>query len=120
MIEVQLVPLGVKTANGTGEAYEISNAQNRVFLISLSILRTLEQQALEIVLEWSADGAAWGRMAVMPQRFYEGSSEMALDLRKLSEVKWVRARWELERWGRWGPQLSCDFGVRLSEIPAQS
>lgn len=118
MLDVWLVPSGMKTAGGSGEGFDIGGAQNRVFTFSLKVSSVLEQQALEVVLEWSPDGQSWGRMAAMPQQFYEGESESVLDLRKLPEVQWVRARWELERWGRGGSEVACDFSVRMRELPA--
>jgi len=120
MIDLQLVPKSGFTENGNGAAFEISAATNRVFLISLEVARILEQEAIEVALEWSSDGAAWGQMAVLPQLFYPGATELALDLRKLPEVRWVRARWKLERWGRGGSNLECEFGVTLREMAAES
>ena len=119
MIELQLVPKSLSTSNGNGTAFEISAAENRVFLVSVEITWTQEQQALEVTLEWSADGAAWGQMAVLPQQFYSGVAELALDLRKLPEVRWVRARWKLERWGRGSTTVECEFCVSLRELAAE-
>jgi len=120
MIDVQIVPKSVTNTSGAGEAFEIAGAANRVFLVTAEMTRTLEQQSLEVALEWSTDGAAWGRMAVLPQQFYPGSAELALDLTRLPEVKWVRARWELGRWGRGSTQLECEFSVRMRELSADA
>ena len=120
MIDVQLVPKSLVSANGNGAPVEIAAVTNRVFLVTVEMTRTLEQQALEVALEWSADGAAWGQMAVLPQQFYPGDAELALDLRKLPEVRWVRARWKLERWGRGSTDVQCEFSVSLRELATET
>jgi hypothetical protein len=114
--EIELVPAGtVAEASGEGAAFEVSPAGPRMFVAHLGITQTLEQESLELSLWGSADGQTWGTMPLLkfPQRFYTGESRMALDLTARPEVKYVRARWELNRWGRGRPQPRFRFGVTL-------
>jgi len=41
-----------------------------------------------------------------------------LDLTAHPDVKFVRAHWEVARWGRGGETPMFEFSVRLKEIPA--
>jgi hypothetical protein len=56
----------------------------------------------------------------MPQRFYRGETRQILDLTSKPEVKFLRAKWELTRWGRGAPHPVFVLGFNLSEIPAFS
>ncbi|HXE74054.1 MAG TPA: hypothetical protein VNN18_00260 [Candidatus Xenobia bacterium] len=112
--ELQLVPTGtVAEKSGEGDAFEISATGPRLFLIQMDITETVEQESLELSIWGSADGQNWGTMPLVkfPQRFYRGSTRMALDLTQRPEVKFIRARWELNRWGRGRPQPRFRFGV---------
>ena len=56
-------------------------------------------------------------MVAFPQKFYCGQSPLLLDL-TAPDVKFVRAHWEVARWGRGTETPMFEFGVRLKEIPA--
>jgi hypothetical protein len=45
---------------------------------------------------------------------------MVLDLSHRPEVKFIRAHWELNRWGRGAPLPMFVAGLELSEIPSMS
>ncbi len=107
------------TAKGDGPAVEISAAANRVFLLSLDIRDVVEQESLDISIFGSADGATWGDkpVATFPQKFYRGQHPLLLDLTGNPDVKFVRAHWEVNRWGRGSekPQFVLDLALR--EVP---
>ncbi len=112
--ELQLVPGGtVVEANGEGDAFEISSTGPRVFLVQMDISETVEQESLDLAIWGSADGTNWGTMPLVkfPQRFYRGSTRMALDLTQNPEVRFIRARWQVNRWGRGRPAARFAFGV---------
>lgn len=112
--ELQLVPpTTVAEANGEGDAFEVSSTGPRVFLVQMDITETVEQESLDLSLWGSADGQNWGTMPLVkfPQRFYRGSTRMALDLTQNPEVRFIRARWQVNRWGRGRPQARFGFGV---------
>jgi hypothetical protein len=92
-----------------------------VFLVTLEITRIIEQESLDVSIQGSGDGAAWGAkpVAEFPQKFYSGQSPMLLDLTAHPDVKFVRAHWEVARWGRGVETPMFEFGVRLKEIPTQ-
>jgi hypothetical protein len=110
----------VVNAKGDGPAVDVSSATGRVFLLTLEITKIIEQESLEVSIHGSADGAEWGAKAVVafPQKFYCGQSPLLLDLTAHPDVKFVRAHWEVGRWGRGTETPMFEFGVKLKEIPA--
>ena len=122
MIDTFLVPeKTLVSAKGDGTAVEVSSAVNRVFLLSLEITKIIEQESLEVSLYGSVDGATWSAKPIVsfPQKFYCEQSPMLLDLKAHPDVKWVRAHWEVARWGRGTETPMFEFSVRLKEVPAE-
>ena len=121
MLDTFLIPeKTVVTAKGDGSAADVSGAAGRVFLLTLEITRIIEQESLEVSIIGSADGATWGAKPVVsfPQKFYCGQTPLLLDLTAHRDVKFVKAHWEVARWGRGVETPMFEFGVRLKEIPA--
>jgi hypothetical protein len=119
--EAVLVPPGtVAASKGDGAAVAVSSAANRVFLITLSITRIIEQESLDVTIYGSPDGATWEAksIAAFPQKFYAEETPMLLDLTSHPEVKFVRAHWEVARWGRGTETPMFEFGVTMREVPA--
>jgi hypothetical protein len=111
----------VVSVKGDGPTVDLSAAGGRVFLLTLDITKIIEQESLEVSIHGSVDGAAWGAkpVAALPQKFYCGQSPLLLDLTAHPEVKFVRAHWEVARWGRGTETPMFEFGVSLKEIPPE-
>ena len=109
-----------RSAKGDGPTVDVSGAAGRVFLLTLEITKIIEQESLEVSISGSADGVAWGAKPVVafPQKFYCGQAPLLLDLTAHPDVKFVRAHWEVARWGRGVETPMFEFDVRLKEIPA--
>jgi len=120
MVDTFLVPEATTvTAKGDGAAADISGASNRVFLLTLNITRIVEQQSLDVSILGSADGNTWAPkpLAVFPQKFYRGQHPLLLDLTQQRDMKFLRAHWEVGRWGR-GPETPMfEFHVTAKEVP---
>ena len=117
-----LVPANtVASVKGDGAGVDISGASHRVFLVTLTITKIIEQESFDLSIYGSADGAAWGAksIAAFPQKFYCGEWPLLLDLTAHPEVKFVRAHWEMARWGRGTETPMFEFGVTLKEVPAE-
>jgi hypothetical protein len=122
MIEAALVPeKTVVTAKGDGSAVDVSAAAGHAFLFTLDITRIIEQESLDISISGSADGTAWDAkpVATFPQKFYCGQYPFLLDLADHPNVKFLRAHWEVARWGRGTETPVFEFGLTLKEIPSQ-
>jgi hypothetical protein len=120
-MEFDLVPTGTKvTASGEGAPVDISGSATRTFLVQMHITEVIEQESLDLAIWGSADGQNWGQMPILklPQRFYRGETRMLLDLTVKPEVKSIRARWVLNRWGRVAPMPMFVFGVHAAEAAA--
>ena len=116
-----LVPAGtVVSAKGDGASIDVSGATNRVFLVTLAVTKIIEQESLDLSVYGSADGVTWGAksLAAFPQKFYCGESPLLLDLTTHLDVKFVRAHWEVARWGRGVETPMFEFGATMKEVPA--
>ncbi len=122
MIDTALVAeKTIVTAKGDSAAVDVSRAGQRNFLLTLDITRIIEQESLEISIVGSADGATWEAKPVVtfPQEFYCGQYPLLLELSAHPNVKFIRAHWEVARWGRGTTTPMFEFGLRLREIPAE-
>jgi hypothetical protein len=111
----------VASAKDDGPSVDVSGASNRVFLVTLAITKIIEQESLDLSIYGSADGATWGAksIAAFPQKFYCGEWPLLLDLTAHQDVKFVRAHWDVARWGRGTETPMFEFGVSLKEVPAE-
>jgi len=120
-MEFDLIPAWTRlTSNGDGESRDIGASQTRTFLCSMIITGQLEQESVDISIWGSANGQDWGKFPLlkMPQRFYRGETRQVLDLSLTPDVRFIRAKWELTRWGRVAPHPQFVLGFYLSEVPA--
>ena len=122
MLQSVLVPEDtLATGKGDGALVDLSGASERTFLLILTIKNIIEQESLELSIFGSADGVTWATkpIASFPQKFYRGEYSFILDLRAHPDVKFVRARWDVARWGRGMETPMFEFGVNLKEIPEE-
>jgi len=120
MIDSLLVPeKTVVNAKGDGPGVDVSSAASRVFLLSLNITGIVEQESLDVGIYGSADGVTWGPKPVtnFPQKFYHAQHPLLLDLTGHPEVKFLRAHWEVSRWGRGSETPMFEFNVTIKEVP---
>jgi len=123
MFDVFLVPeKTIVTAKGDSTALDLGAASSKVFLATLSITEVVEQESLEITLFTSPDGATWDTkpVASFPQRFYAGEYPLLVDLSSAEGAKFLRAHWEVNRWGRGPTAAKFEFGLRLREVSREA
>ena len=108
--------------NGDGASFDISGSASRTFLCLLTVHDQLEQESLDVSIFGSADGENWTKKPLLklPQQFYRGTTKMVLDLSFRPEIKFLRAHWDLNRWGRVAPTPMFVAGLELMEIPPMS
>jgi hypothetical protein len=120
MLDSHLLPPGtVITAKGEGVPLDISAASGKTLLLTLKISEIVEQEALDVSVWGSADGVTWDAkpLAAFPQKFYAGEHPLLLDLSQLPEVKFLRARWDVNRWGRGTETPMFKVAVSVKEVP---
>jgi hypothetical protein len=122
MIDSFLVPeKTVVNAKGDGPAVDVSGAASRVFLLSLNITGIVEQESLDVSIQGSADGTTWSPKPVtnFPQKFYQAQHPLLLDITGQANVKFLRAHWEVSRWGRGSETPMFEFHVTVKEVPSE-
>jgi hypothetical protein len=108
------------TEKGDSPAIEIAGA-GRVLLVTLDITGVVEQEAFDLMIFGSTDGQAWIPKPILqfPQQFYVSQTPRLLDLRSAPEIKFLRAHWEVNRWGRGSERPRFELQVTLKEVPAE-
>jgi len=122
-LELALIPSGTKLeTNGNGGPINVSASETRTFLCRLAVTDQIEQESLDVSIWGSTDGNDFGKKPLLklPQQFYRGTTKMVLDISLRSEVTFLRAKWELNRWGRVSPTPMFVAELRLEEIPPMS
>jgi hypothetical protein len=120
---LQLIPENTRMeTSADGAAFDISASATRTFLCRLTVTDQIEQESLDVSIWGSTDGETWTKKPLLklPQQFYRGTTKMILDLSLRPETKFIRARWDLNRWGRVAPTPMFVAGLELAEVPPMS
>ena len=109
------------TANGDSRPLEVSPAESRIFLLTLSVTAVVEQESIELSVFTSEDGGKWEAkpVAVMPQKFYVGEYPLLVDLTDLSNARFLRVHWDVNRWGRGATIPQFEIAIRVREVPRE-
>ena len=97
-----LLPETTVREAGAGPEISLGNQQGETLILTLGITRIVEQESLDLSVWGSADGSDWGARPLLsfPQKFYCGTYQMAIDLSQHPDVKYLQARWQVNRWGK--------------------
>ena len=103
--------------SGAGAALELGPLAGKTLLLVLRVDEVVEQESLHVSVWGSADGRNWGTQALFwfPQKFYKGLTPAALDLEKRTDVKFLQARWETNRWGRGVPRPRFRMALEVEQ-----
>lgn len=106
-----LLPECVARENGAGAEIALGSDRGKALTLTLEITRIVEQESLEISVWGSSDRQDWRILQIFPQKFYCGTYSQFLDLSRHFDVRYLRAEWKMNRWGRETLPL---FGFYLS------
>jgi hypothetical protein len=100
-----LVPETTVREAGAGPAFSLEE-QGGTLILTLGITRIIEQESIDLSIWGSPDSSNWGVKPLLsfPQKFYCGTYQLILDLSSHSEVKHLRAQWQVNRWGKGDPK----------------
>jgi hypothetical protein len=97
-----LLPETTIREDGAGPVMSLDNQQGEALVVTLGIMRIIEQESLDLSVWGSADGSDWGAKPLVsfPQKFYCGTYQTAIDLSQHPDVKYLQAKWQMNRWGK--------------------
>jgi hypothetical protein len=121
MLPVFLLPETTVREAGNGSDLDLGESQGRTVLLTLGITRIIEQESLDVSIFGSADGNEWGTKPVIsfPQKFYCGTYQILLDLTQHPGVKFLRVKWNAQRWGKGDTKPLFGFYVFAQEMRQQ-
>lgn len=113
MVQNFILPETIVREDGTGPQFDVGSSRAKTFVLTLGITRIIEQESLDLTIWGSVDGTDWGAspLIAFPQKFYCGTYTLLLDLAGSPDVRFLRAQWKLNRWGRGEPKPL--FGLYL-------
>jgi hypothetical protein len=102
MLPEFLIPESTVRESGTGPEIYIGSHEGETLHLNLGITRIIEQESVDISIWGSSDGAVWSAKPLVSfsQKFYCGNYQIQLDLSDFPEVRYLRAKWQLNRWGK--------------------
>jgi hypothetical protein len=108
-----LLPENVSREDGAGPVMDLGGAQGKIISLTLGITRIIEQESLDVSIWGSSNGTDWGARPLLsfPQKFYCGTYSILLDLTGEPGVRYLRAQWKMNRWGRGDQRPLFDFYV---------
>lgn len=101
MLPAFLLPEAVIREDTDGPEISLGTSHGKLVLLTLSITRIIEQESLDVSIWGSADQTDWGAKPVIsfPQKFYCGTYQLLLDLSQFPDVRFLRAKCKVARWG---------------------
>jgi hypothetical protein len=113
MLKMVLLPENVARQDGSSEIVALGSERSKPLLLTLGVTRIVEQESLELSVWGSADQQDWKSLAVFPKKFYCGTYSLLVDLTEHAEVRYLRAQWKMNCWGR-GEEPMPLFGFYLT------
>jgi hypothetical protein len=106
MLPQFLVPETTVREAGTGPDIALGDERGGTLILTLGITRIIEQESIDVSIWGSADGTDFGAkpVATFPQKFYCGTYQILMDLAGHADVKYLRAKWQVNRWGKGDPK----------------
>lgn len=118
MLPEFLLPETTVREAGAGPELSLGDQQGETLLLTLGITRIIEQESIDISIWGSPDGKDWGTRPLLafPQKFYCGTYQIMLDLSDYPDVRFIRARWQVNRWGKGDPKPLFSVYLFLQEM----
>jgi hypothetical protein len=121
MLPQFLLPETTVREAGAGPELALGEMQGESLVLTLGITRIIEQESIDVSIWGSADGAEWGTkpLIAFPQKFYTGTYQILVDLSDRADVKFLRVKWLVNRWGKGDPKPLFTVYVFLQAMQRQ-
>ena len=105
MVPEFLLPETTIREAGAGPVLDLGGYSGAL-IVTLGITRIVEQESIDVSIYGSADGKEWSPkpLAAFPQKFYCGAYQMLVDLAGNPNARYLRAKWQANRWGKGEPK----------------
>jgi len=122
MLDVFLVPEIAIEADGESTPVELGGSAGKNYLVTLAITKIAEQQSLDVSIWGSEDGKEWGAKPVtaIPQKFYNGVYQLFMNLSGHPGVRFLKAKWHVNRWGVGDLKPRFTFLLKIQEQGSQA
>ena len=112
-----LVPECMARADGMGPIMDLHAHCGKLLVLTLGINHVIEQERLILSVWGSANGIDWGTkpLFAFPQKHYCGIYSTFLNLARYPKVRYLRAEWNMSRWGKEDPTPMFRFYVLAEE-----
>jgi hypothetical protein len=106
MLPQFLLPETTVREAGTGPSIDLGQHEGGTLILTLGITRIIEQESIDISIWGSADGTDFTAKPIVtfPQKFYCGTYQILLDLSDRPDVRFLRVKWQVNRWGKGDPK----------------
>ena len=117
MLPAFLVPETKVRESGVSSPLDLGAPRPQAIFVTLGITHILEQQSLDVCIAGSIDGDHWESRPLLSfsQKFYCGTYQMLLDLDLRPEIRFLRAQWRVNRWGRGDVQPLFGFYLHAED-----
>jgi len=111
----------LERADGTGPAVDLGLDHANLLVISMGINHVIENERLTLSIWGSVDGNDWGDKPLVsfPPKAYCGIYSTFLNLSANPRVRYLRAQWNMVRWGRSDGSQLFGFYATAQESSAQ-
>ena len=98
-----LFPEQTMATEGEGPPLGIEEAAGNAVQLTLGITDSVEQQSLDVAIYGSSDGVEWSvkPLTTFQQKFYKGMYTILLDLSSMPDIRYLKVKYKMNRWGCW-------------------
>ena len=111
-----LLPEKIASDDGQGAHVALDQTHGQRLQLTLGITRILERESLNVHVCGSPDGQHWKSLVAFPRKSFCGTYSLTLDLSRHRDVRFLRAEWEMHRWGQQESKPMFSFFVWVEEL----
>ena len=116
MMPAFLLPEKIASEDGQGEPVVLNPTLGQRIQLTLGITRILERESLDVEICGSSDGERWKPLVAFLRKSFCGTYSLTLDLSPYREIRYLRTRWKMHRWGPQDPSPLFSFYVWAEEL----